>query len=269
MVEIALSLAIIGFALVAIIGVLPIGLNVQRENREETIINQDAAVFINAIRYGARGLDDLTNNVIAITNYITRFDVNTNVVGVQTYSFTYQNWSIDGVIQPPADEITNGYRIIGLMSTPKYVFDSGGFNSNYVVAYVRAISGLAAEKYPQDNPDVRQDAFSYRLVLEVSPYSWFDRTSTDPGSTNYTAAGLPPEVAAERLKNWTDWLVAKNLEGNLHELRMLFRWPVLPSSKIGNGRQLFRTVVGGQLIRTNDTGLTLFFFEPQTFGTAL
>ena len=43
MIEIALSLAIIGFALVAIIGALPKGMNVQRENREETIINQDAA----------------------------------------------------------------------------------------------------------------------------------------------------------------------------------------------------------------------------------
>jgi hypothetical protein len=42
MVEIAISLAVIGFALVAIIGVLPRGLRVQRENREETIINQDA-----------------------------------------------------------------------------------------------------------------------------------------------------------------------------------------------------------------------------------
>src|SRR5450756_474530 len=58
MVEIAISLAIIGFAMVAIIGVLPIGMTVQKDNREETVINQDATVFINAIRNGARGLDD-------------------------------------------------------------------------------------------------------------------------------------------------------------------------------------------------------------------
>ena len=44
MIEIAISLAIIGFALVAILGVLPIGMSVQRENREETIINQDAKI---------------------------------------------------------------------------------------------------------------------------------------------------------------------------------------------------------------------------------
>ncbi len=55
MVEIAISLAIIGIALVAIIGVLPLGMNVQKDNREETIINQDATVLLEAIRSGARG----------------------------------------------------------------------------------------------------------------------------------------------------------------------------------------------------------------------
>src|ERR1017187_7333323 len=59
MIEIAISLAIIGFALVAIIGVLPIGMNVQKDNREETIINQDATVLMDAIRNCAQGLDDL------------------------------------------------------------------------------------------------------------------------------------------------------------------------------------------------------------------
>ncbi len=66
MVEIAISLAIIGFALVAIIGVLPIGMTVQKDNREETIVNQDATVFMNAIRNGALGLDYLTNYVTSI-----------------------------------------------------------------------------------------------------------------------------------------------------------------------------------------------------------
>ena len=61
MVEIAICLAIIGIALVAIIGVLPIGMRAQRDNREKTIINQDSTVFMNAIRNGARSADDLTN----------------------------------------------------------------------------------------------------------------------------------------------------------------------------------------------------------------
>src|SRR5437773_11175349 len=86
MVEIAISLAVIGFALVAIIGVLPRGLTVQRQNREETIINQDADVFFSAIRNGARGMDDLTNYVIAITISSNLFTANTQFVSAITVS---------------------------------------------------------------------------------------------------------------------------------------------------------------------------------------
>src|SRR5688500_11835611 len=74
MVEIALCLAIIAFALVAIIGVLPTGMGVQRENREETIINQDASVWVDAIRNGMIGYHDLTNYVLAITNFWATYD---------------------------------------------------------------------------------------------------------------------------------------------------------------------------------------------------
>ena len=80
MVEIAISLGVIAFALVAIIGVLPRGMNVQRDNREETIINQEAAVVAEAIRSGiptsllASLVTDgpyyaLTNHLYALTTY--------------------------------------------------------------------------------------------------------------------------------------------------------------------------------------------------------
>src|ERR1041384_7539577 len=110
MVEIAISLAVIGFALVAIIGVLPRGLRVQRENREETIINQDAAVFLSALRSGARGLDDLTNYVYEIRRFTQEYSVsnaNTNPVG-STLSNSYT------FVLPPAFGIINGERIVGL-----------------------------------------------------------------------------------------------------------------------------------------------------------
>jgi len=38
MVEIALCIAVVAFALVAILGVMPTGLQVQKDNREDTII---------------------------------------------------------------------------------------------------------------------------------------------------------------------------------------------------------------------------------------
>ncbi len=54
MLEIALALGVIAFALVAIIGILPVGLQTQRDNREETIVNQDARLLVEAIKTGGR-----------------------------------------------------------------------------------------------------------------------------------------------------------------------------------------------------------------------
>src|SRR6266699_711976 len=67
MVEIAISLGVIAIALVAILGVLPTGVRVQRDNREDTILNQEGVFWLEAIRSGSRGLDYLTNYVDTIT----------------------------------------------------------------------------------------------------------------------------------------------------------------------------------------------------------
>ncbi len=152
MVEIAICLAIIGFALVAIIGVLPIGMSTQRENREETIINQDATVFIEAIRNGSRGLDDLTNYVYAITNFGGQYNNGVLTLFSPPPPIGYANGP--GLL-------TNGMNIVGLLSMPEFTDPTnnyaaiddpssfGTFNSNYIVAYVRSISGPAVEKPPQ------------------------------------------------------------------------------------------------------------------------
>src|SRR5688500_18570020 len=73
MVEIALSIAVVAFALVAILGVLPTGMTVQKDNRDDGIINQEGRYWLEAIRSGARGLEDITNYVesITITNLTT------------------------------------------------------------------------------------------------------------------------------------------------------------------------------------------------------
>ncbi len=107
MIEIAMCLAIIGFALVAIIGVLPLGMNTQRDNREETIINQDATVLLEAIRNGARGLDDLTNYVYAITNYWTLYNP-------------------DGTVKKAA---CNGYSLHSTPQTPSGIYPARPYSS--------------------------------------------------------------------------------------------------------------------------------------------
>jgi type II secretory pathway pseudopilin PulG len=254
MVEIAISLAIIGFAMVAIIGVLPIGMNVQKDNREETIINQDATVFQDAIRNGAQGLDDLTNYVMAITNWVTPLKPSglpsgPPVVYAYTYNGSWQNGTSLGF------PITNGLRIIGLLSTPKYMFPEpvkgqpSVMISNYVVAYVRSMSGPAYDKSPQNNPSVQDLAFSYRMTSEVIPY-W----------TNYFDPSWTSDPAFRA--------VASNLQTNLHDVRLIFRWPLLPKGRTGNGGQAFRTLVGGSLLQTNEFGYPLnplYFFQSRTY----
>lgn len=63
LIEIAICLGIVAFALVAIIGILPAGLQVQRDNREDTIINQEGTYLMEAIRNGAEGLEDLAQRI--------------------------------------------------------------------------------------------------------------------------------------------------------------------------------------------------------------
>jgi type II secretory pathway pseudopilin PulG len=161
LVEIAISLAIIGIALVAIIGVLPRGLDVQRENRERTVINQDATIFMEAIRNGAQGADDLTN-------YVYRIEVGSII-----------NPPFFVLGSPGPGQFASGADIIGLLTTPN--------STNH--AYVRSISGPAVEKPPQDNPIIRGgstdpgDTFAYRLICENIPVQ-------TPGQGGVLAANL-------------------------------------------------------------------------------
>ena len=248
MVEIAIRLAVIGFALVAIIGILPSGMNVQKENREETIIGQDASLFIDAIRSGTKGMDDLTNYVYAITNYVTEFIPAKSAQ--YTVGYTYFDSTFKSVLMSPMYPITNGYRIIGLLSRPKYIdistAQTRGFQSNFVVAYVRSMSGPASEKVSQTNDVVRDLTFTYRVASDLVPYA-----SYDPNWTNFTAVGLSTNDITAR-SNY--WIFARNLQNNLYDFRLIFRWPVLPNGNIGNSRQIFRSLMSGQLQQTEETG---------------
>ena len=292
MVEIAISLAVIGIALVAIIGVLPIGMNTQRDNREETIINQDATVFIEAIRGGARGLDDLTNYVYAITNYWTKINPNRSVAasGMNGYSYGSVSITSPALANYSSAPITNGANIIGLLSTPEFMdlnggplnnqsFDNGGY-SNHIVAYVRSISGPAVEKPPQNNNIVVGDSFSYRVLcvnapVEMPPSFWQPGTYNagsqvslgniywQATTTTTTQPGGPPGSPSS-----TDWVripYLNQLAANLHELRLTFLWPQQPNGTLGPGRQTFRTMVAGQIVTNTDTGTILYFYQSQSF----
>jgi prepilin-type N-terminal cleavage/methylation domain-containing protein len=296
MIEIAVCLAIIGFALVAIIGVLPLGMNTQRDVREQTIINQDATVLLNDIRTAARGADDLTNYVYAINNTITDFDTNGAVLPGSPHSavYTLTNATYDGAAFGFGSQywLTNGLRIIGLLSTPEFVdtnsraiSDTLGVNytSNHIIAYVRSISGLAAEKPPQNNDIMVGDTFSYQVycvnapMAVYSPPLWQALTYNQGDSVSYivnglatywiaTAATLPADMPNASSK-WMRNFYPQELAASLRELRLTFLWPQLPNGNVGNQRQTFRVSVAGQLAaETNDNNL--YFYQPQTFTNA-
>jgi type II secretory pathway pseudopilin PulG len=232
MVEIAISLAIIGFALVAIIAALPLGMRIQRDNRETTVINQDATIFLDAIRGGARGLDDLTNYVFMITNTYARPGV------------AYSNF-------------TGGAEIIGLLGTPEFVdanhvstTPANAAYSNRMVAFVYSMSGPAVEKPPQPNGSlIRQSSFSYGLVCENLPVAM---------DTNTTSSAYGVNLAANlhELRLTFLWPLLPNSQP--------------PKVFYGSGLQTYRArVAGQQVLDTNRApNVNLYFFQSQSFTNA-
>ena len=264
MMEVALCLAIIGFALVSILLVLPLGMDKQRETREATVISQDATMFLEAIRGGARGMDDLTNYVVAITNYISFYN-NKGLLQNRTpsvWGYTYGAASYNGGLRQGWN-LTNGARIIGLMSTPEFTYSNltfGGapiantfsvpFTSNRVFAYVRSFSGMAAEKPPQNNDLMREASFSYKVLCVNAPMAADTNVLANPN------ASFDQQLAV-----------------NLRELRLMFSWPLTPNSSLGfnHQNQSFRTDIAGELTLTNEEdgyGPPLYFYQSQLFNNA-
>ncbi len=237
MVEIALSLGIIAFALVAIIGVLPAGMTVQRENREDTVVNQDLSYLLEAIRSGARGLEDLTN-------YVESIVVRRGVGGGQDIIYT-NNRANPGPFEP----ITNAQHIVSLLSTPKVDDPRFPIRTTTVTARMRSISGGALER----DPKMGEFAFRYQLTCEVTPFT-----------------NVPPEVALNMPLD--DALRSVNLNQNLYDVRLTARWPLFDRGAgwvTGRYRRTVRTLVSGDLrpVWTNTTPY-LYLFNPHTFYSA-
>ncbi len=136
MVEVALSLAIVAFALVAIIGVMPAGLNVQKENREDTIISQDATLLLEAIRGGYN-----SSNLTALAAGFLQFSGPANLPATNT----------------PLE-------IVKRLSIPRWDTTNA---TNLVRAHFRALSGNLSDA----TAGASQVAFSYVVTSEVTNYT--------------------------------------------------------------------------------------------------
>lgn len=245
MMEIAIALGVVVFALVAIVGILPTGLNVEKENREATLINEDGPYFLEAIKNGSRGLEILTNYVDSITISETNGGIGQTIIYTNSPGGTGFN-----------PNMTNGHWIIGLLSRPKYwnptdpsINNQLNNFTNRIEARVHALSGAAVEQ----GKITREIAFSYSILCELVPIN-FHAVYKDTNNA----------FAAER-----NDLFTQKLQANTYELRLSFRWPLLPNGNVGNGRKIFRTYISGQMIRDpQPDGTILCFFRPQNFAQA-
>jgi type II secretory pathway pseudopilin PulG len=300
MVEIALSLAIIAFALVAIIGILPAGLSVQKDNREQTIINLDAAYLMDAIRRGPLGQDNLTNYIVSISQNCWRY--NGNVINgppatggtLGTYTYTTNQTVINDPVNGTSTTgpmLTSGFNIIGFLSMPKYAysvtFGSYSLYSNTVTAVFRAINAPAVDQGLSQAS--RDFAFQYQVTIELAPTAQSPFAAKDGDWLNVSA---PNYINA--INPFASDTTFQALQANLYEMRLTFRWPVLPNGQLGAGRQVFRSTEVGNYLTTvpplpplspnnpqpfnryplpqgasyaYPNGALLFFMQPDTFTT--
>ncbi len=283
MIEIAIAIGVIGFALVAVIGILPAGMNVQKDNREDTTISQDAPVFLDAIRNGGN-LTNYNNTAIDqgldyLTNYVEKISLIGITNGVTTTIATYS-------------PLLSGGEIVGLLSAPEGLNVS---QSNYFItrAIVRSVSGAAVEQ----NGGNQVTAFRYQMDVEIVPFA----NNVPPDATNYWYyynslgyATNSPEVVS-RFARYLELNPFPNpfppftlppvqtvtnlpyavgaLAFSCFDVRMRFSWPVIetPTSYVvGPGRQTYRTSIAGALVTSPffkmSDGRFVWFFQPQQYA---
>jgi type II secretory pathway pseudopilin PulG len=194
LIEVAICLGVIAFALVAIIGILPAGLQVQRDNREDTIINQEGTYLLEAIKNGAEGLNEFARRVDLI--------VITNVTQAKEER-RYDEADVDK-LEP--------HEVVGLLGTPSDETDN--------LIEVRAVIGAGAGALVDMNTAL---AFRYQVTIRNFAY-----TNSNPQEPKGFQQAL-----AERTR----------------DIRLDVRWPIRADGKPGIGRQNFRSLASGYLIR--------------------
>jgi type II secretory pathway pseudopilin PulG len=257
MIEIAISIGVIGFALVAIIGILPAGMNVQKDNREDTVINQDANFFMQAIRNGAILTNDPQYGPIPyapslnfLTNYVEGIVVSN--VSANSYTYYYTNFPGDG----QSRYFPFGGGIVGLLSTPHFLVNDittaltpNAFNStNYVRAWVRGLNGSALEQ----NGANAAVAFRYVMDVQISPFVSFPLN---------VITAIPGDPSSSRQA------AAQYLCHNLYDAELTFHWPILANGALGPNHQTFRSLIAGHMATPNLASPIYYVFQPQTYAT--
>jgi type II secretory pathway pseudopilin PulG len=258
MVELALCIAVVSIAMVAIIGVLPLGMNVQKQNREDTIINQDAQILMDALRTASASGASITNfysDPLKVANRLWEFsnaaDYFTNFVDyvVVTNVFGRSYWRGPWYLKetggdagdPARPSLMDGHMFLNALLTLSTETNSGRFVTNVVFAQMRPITSPVID-YPASlnqkaglPPERFDHVFRYIVTAEV--------TRGMPLN-----AGLYEGEEYERLRQLTN---------SLFEVRLTFEWPVTAQNpdmaepnvrpSVGPNRRTFRTLLSGNL----------------------
>ena len=239
--ELALCIAVVGIALTAIIGVLPSGLNVQKQNREDTLVAQDAQFLIESIRSGAMAIPDLTNQVDFILWRRT---------GAQRQEFYFRGPNYQEALPGTVIPLTASWQVTALLGMPRFEAVPAGIVQNEVTAQFRTFSSPFSEKSyrgagGRPDPSRLETAMRYLVTSETQT------TPTRPplilsGYTNVVASNI---VTSQVLR----------IEQGLSDLRLTFQWPVYRVGgdfRAGNSRRSYRTLVRSDrdLLTTNFLG---------------
>jgi len=248
MIEIAIALGVIGFALVIIIGILPSGLTVQRESHQDTVIGQDGPFFLEAIRNGGPPLaNGASTSLDFLTNYVEQITISTsNLVTGKTTTNVYTT-----------NNFTNGAMILGLLSTPEFYPPVYGTNVNSVTARIRGLTGAATEQRGSN----AATAFRYYMNVELAPFNSISYQSTD--FLDYTNNPASPDYIT-RLERAEE---VPYLVNNLYDLRLKFSWPIRPNGTAGQNRQAYRSLVSAHLLFNITNNMTNWFFQPNNYST--
>ena len=186
MVELSLCIAIVAIAMVALIGILPTGLTVQQQSREEVLMAKEAQYWFDIIRNGNTSLNSLTNYVESI-QLVRRFDGGGTVTNDPSFYSGIYDPAYEYIGQPSSSTLfANGLwdasRIIGLVSRPKYEALPDGpkrfvtVTNQAVYVYMRPASGPVTERpylgvgeLMVTNGVLKDQSFRYRATIEVSP----------------------------------------------------------------------------------------------------
>jgi hypothetical protein len=193
LVEISLCLGIIAFALVAIVGVLPTGFQMSKENNYNALMEREAGFLLRAISTGGAGVDYLTNNFDYIKIKSTGQRNGTPVTGIVilTNSPGLEVWLAPNVLLLGA--LTNGPVIASALRRRVYNGLGEGRYTNLVTARVRQIVGS-----PFDGSLRGTDTeFIYQLTSGVLPLDSYSQDSID-----YLATGISEQEKQGRSNFW-------------------------------------------------------------------